>query len=83
MKLLVFTKKDCPNCPPAKKLAKDLEKDFLVVIYDISEVDSLAEAQFYGVMSTPSLILVDEYDKEIRSWRGTTPSKEEILKYKS
>ncbi len=82
MRLKVFTKGDCPNCPPARKLAAELQKEDKLEIksYNVDEPEGLAEAQFHTILATPSLILCDEADDEIASWRGAAPSKEEIYK---
>lgn len=79
-KLKVFVKKECPNCPPAKELAKEIkkEKKVLVEIYSIDNPDGLAEAQFYGILATPTLVLCGEDENEIASFRGKAPSKKEI-----
>jgi len=80
-KLKIFVRKDCPNCPPAKKLASELIKDGLpVIVYDIDTTDGLTEATFYGVMGTPTIILTDEDDNELRSWAGEVPLKAEVVK---
>ncbi|MDP7282149.1 MAG: thioredoxin family protein [Candidatus Undinarchaeales archaeon] len=82
MKLKVFTKKDCPNCPPAKKIAKDLEEAGIPIeYYDTEEVDGLTEGSFYMVLSTPSAVLVDDSGKELDSWRGAPPDAEKIKEY--
>jgi len=56
-------------------------KQIKVEYYDISTADGLAEASFYSVMSTPSLILCDDQGKETKSWRGETPSSKVIEKF--
>lgn len=80
MTLKIFTQANCPKCPPAKKLGKEIEKEGKLKVewFDISTVDGLAEASFYSVLSTPSLILVNEAGKEITGWRGQVPRKSEI-----
>jgi len=68
MKLKIFTKKECPNCPPAKKVAKDIgEAGVSVEYYDVEDVNGMAEASFYMVMATPTAVLVDDSGKEIDS----------------
>lgn len=80
-KLKVFVKKDCPNCPPAKKLVEELKKEGLpVTVYDIDTTEGLSEATYYGVMGTPAIILTDENDKEIKSWYGEVPLKDEAVR---
>ena len=81
MILKIFTQPSCPNCPPAKKLGKDIEKKengTVVEWYDVTEAEGLAEAAFYSVMATPSLVLLDDKGKEVKTWRGETPKEEEI-----
>lgn len=81
MILKVFTKPDCPNCPAAKKFVKRLKVtgyEFQIEEYDVSSVGGLAEASFYSVMSTPSLILCNKRGKEVWGWRGETPTLKEL-----
>ena len=81
MNLNIFTKTDCPNCPAAKAIAKKLEKKGAKVIwYDLDEEDGLAESVFCDVLSTPSLIITDDSDNEVKAWRGEVPDFEEISK---
>jgi len=78
----IFWQENCPHCPDAKKLGKKLEKDGVKVEYhDVRTVDGLAEATFFDVMSTPSIIIVDGKNKEIISWCGKIPDIEEVRKY--
>ncbi len=73
LKLKVFLKKDCPNCPKGKEIAKELEEELDVQYCDVDTVDGLSEACMYQVMSTPSLIIVDEKGEEVASWKGILP----------
>jgi len=82
MVLKVFTQCDCPKCPAAKKVFAEVKSQKLKVKteeFDVSTVDGLAEASFYAVMSTPSLILTDDKGLEVKSWRGEVPSLREVL----
>jgi hypothetical protein len=82
MILKVFWKQACPRCPAAKELAKDLAGQGVKVEYhNIDEVDGLAEATFFDVMATPSLVLVDDKNQEVVSWRGQVPDQEEVKKH--
>lgn len=77
-KIKVFWKTDCPKCPVAKALvAGSLNAE----LFNLDEVDGLAEAAFYGVMSTPSIIVTNERGQEVISWRGEVPSKQDIEKW--
>lgn len=51
-----------------------------IVEYDVESVDGLAEASFYEVISTPSIIILDEKDNEIASFRGKVPTLDELEK---
>ncbi len=79
MKLKVFIKKNCPNCPAAKTLAGTAKKYLETEFFDVEEADGLAEAQFYSIMATPSLVLCDDSEEEKFSWRGEAPSEEDLL----
>lgn len=75
-----FTKENCPNCPPAKEVAKELLKRGIIVQqFDIDSIDGRAEAMFYDVMGTPSTVVVDKEGNELMSWRGKAPDRQAIL----
>ncbi|TET53879.1 MAG: thioredoxin family protein [Actinobacteria bacterium] len=78
MKVKLFYKEACPRCPAAKELVKET-KD--VKYFDIEEVDGLSEATYYGVMSTPSIIVVDDSNNLIKTWLGEVPTEEEYNKW--
>jgi len=78
----IFTKEKCPKCPAAKEIAKELKKQGLPVFtYDLETIDGLAEASFHSILSTPSIIIEDEEEKEIASWRGEVPSLQEVKQF--
>lgn len=76
----VFWQKDCPSCPKAKEIGKKLEKELEVQYCDVDTVDGLTEACLYQVMSTPSLVVIDEKGEEIESWKGILPEIDYIRK---
>ncbi|MDD5748688.1 MAG: hypothetical protein PHP64_06555 [Actinomycetota bacterium] len=78
MILKVFVKEDCPNCPAAKEVASQFP---FSRVYSIDESEGLAEAAFYSVLCTPSIVLVDEDDQVIQSWRCHVPRPAEIANY--
>lgn len=81
MKLKVFTKADCPNCPPAKALAKKLEENGTAVEwFNLDEEEGLSEAIYLDVLSTPSLIIIDDSDCEVKAWRGEVPPIKQVQK---
>ncbi len=79
MYLKLFVSKDCPRCPAAKEAVR--ASGGRVEIYDIDEAEGLAEAAFYGVLCTPSLLVVDEQGNEIRGWRCEVPHPRDIASF--
>ena len=75
MKLIVFTKKDCPNCPNAKKIAKEVAEELGLEFEEIDVEKDLITALQYNVASTPSIALGEEV-----LFRGEVPTKEELKK---
>jgi len=80
MKVKIFWQKNCPHCPEVKNVGKQLEKEIVVQYFDVSTVDGLAEASYYSIASTPSMVVLDKNENEIKIWRGKTPHIEEIRK---
>ncbi len=75
----IFTKAKCPRCPAVKEIGKELKKDGVPVLsYDLDTIDGLAEASFYSILSTPSIVIEDEEEKEVVSWRGVVPTLQEV-----
>lgn len=79
----LFTKKDCPRCPAAKELIGKVEekkKEIKMEKYDVETVEGMAEAAFYTVMATPTILVCDENGVEVKGWRGETPDLTEFEK---
>ncbi|MGQ9474820.1 MAG: thioredoxin family protein [Actinomycetota bacterium] len=76
--LKVFVKQGCQNCPAAKEVANRFPR---TEVYDIDQVEGLAEAAFYSVLCTPSIVVVDENGTELYAWRCTVPSPREIAEW--
>ncbi|MGD0920110.1 MAG: thioredoxin family protein [Thermodesulfobacteriota bacterium] len=83
MKLIkIFTKAKCPKCPAVKEIGTELKKEGVRVSnYDLDTIDGLAEASFYSILSTPSVIIEDEEEREVMSWRGVVPSLQEVKQH--
>jgi glutaredoxin len=78
----IFTKAKCPKCPAVKEMGMELKKEGVSVLnYDLDTIDGLAEASFYSVLSTPSVIIEDEEERELKSWRGVVPTLQEVKQY--
>jgi glutaredoxin len=76
MTIKLFVKRDCPRCPAAKKAVEGVEG---VEIYSVDEVDGLAEASFYGVLATPTVLVLDDTDREVAAWRGQAPDRSVLI----
>jgi hypothetical protein len=80
----IFLKAKCPKCPAVKEIGMTLKQEgFPVNHYDLDTLDGLAEASFYSVLSTPSIIIEDEEEREVISWRGEVPTLQEVKQYLS
>ena len=78
----IFTKAKCPKCPAVKEIGNELKKQGVPVLnYDLDTIDGLAEAAFYSILSTPSLIIEDEEEEEVISWRGVAPTLQEVKQH--
>jgi hypothetical protein len=78
----IFIKTKCPKCPAAKEIGRELKKEGMPVFnYDLDTMDGLAEASFYSILSTPSIVIEDEEEKEVISWRGVVPTLREVRQY--
>lgn len=78
MKVKLFWSPTCRRCPAAKKALSNIGD---VELLNVEDADGLAQASYYGVMSTPSIVIVDEGEEEIFSWHGKVPETEEIMKW--
>jgi len=71
----VFLKDGCYKCPSAKEIGVLLEKEGInVLYYDLDTADGLAEASYYGVLSTPTMIVEDARENTVADFRGTVPT---------
>jgi hypothetical protein len=78
----IFTKAKCPKCPVVKEMGKELKKEGLPVHnYDLDTIDGLAEASFYSILATPSIVIEDDEEREVISWRGVVPTLQEVKRY--
>lgn len=75
MRIKLFVKDDCPRCPAAKHACEGLDG---VEVYDVTDIDGLAEAAYHSVLSTPTVLVVDMNGAEIASWRGEAPDRSSL-----
>jgi len=74
-KLIVFVKKNCPQCPLAKQIAKEVAKELGLEYEEIDIEKDMVTALMYNVISTPSIALDDEV-----LFRGEVPDKQQLIK---
>lgn len=60
------------TCLPARQGCKVEE-------YDVTTIDGMAEASFYTVMATPTILVCDDRGKIIKDFRGEIPSEKELV----
>ena len=72
-KLIVFVKKNCPQCPLAKQIAKEVAKELGLEYEEIDIEKDMVTALMYNVISTPSIA----YDEELL-FRGEVPTKDKL-----
>lgn len=75
MQIKLFVRDDCPRCPAAKRALAEFDT---VEIYDVDDVEGLAEASFHSVLSTPSVLVIDSAGREVGAWRGEIPSPADV-----
>ena len=73
MTVKIFWQPECPKCPQAKELGEKL-KDYgaSVELFNVKEVEGLAESIFFDVLSTPSVVVVENGHKKA-AWYGEVP----------
>ena len=80
----IFTKAKCPKCPAMEEIGQELKRQGVPVFkYDLDTTEGLAEASFYSILSTPSIIIEDEEERELISWRGVVPTLQEVKQFLS
>ena len=78
-----FKSKNCPNCKATQGVVTGLrERGYKVNIHDIDGVDGLAQASFFSVQATPTLLIVDEFERETAGFRSMFEIKEVLAAIK-
>ena len=71
--------KDCPKCELAQKFKGEIENEGIKTEYhDIKTPDGLAEALMFNIMDSPSIVVVDDNNNELKIWKGSIQQIEEI-----
>ncbi len=72
MTIKLFVKDDCPRCPAAKHACEGIES---LEVFDVGSVEGLAEASYYSVLATPTILVFDDTGSEVAAWRGAAPTR--------
>ena len=78
MKALLFYREHCPNCPPVKEYMAKHYSGIEVEAVNCDTEDGMKMARDRWVMSTPTVIMVNDDDEEL--WR--TRSVGELAQHK-
>jgi len=78
MQIKIFWQPECPKCPKAKELGETLKKEgYEVQLFNVKEVDGMAESIYYDILSTHSIVVVENGEQKA-SWFGEVPAVESI-----
>jgi len=78
MQIKIFWQPECPKCPKAKELGEKLKREgYEVELFNIKEIDGMAESVYYDVLSTPSVVVVDNGERKA-AWFGEVPNADSI-----
>lgn len=72
----LFWKHECQKCITAKEICKN--SGLTVKDYDVNSVEGMAEASFHQVTRTPTIVLVDDNENEIKKWNSILQAKKEL-----
>ena len=74
MKLTVYTGVNCPKCPPAKELCKEVAAEMNIDFVEMNIQENMIEALQNQIASTPSIMINDEV-----IFRSEPPTKDLLL----
>ena len=75
--ILFFWGPKCPRCKDARKLI-GWHRGVTVTRYDVSTAEGLSEAAFYGMVSTPSIVIAEEGVVKAKFAADNLPTREEL-----
>lgn len=74
MKITVYTGTNCPKCPPAKEVCRQVAGEMNLEFEELDIKENMIEALQNQIASTPSIMLDDEV-----VFRSEPPTKELLL----
>lgn len=76
MKLLKFHATWCQPCKVLSKVIDGAKDSITIPVVEIDIDENIDSAKIYGVRSVPTLVIVDDNDKTIRTKTGTMNEKQ-------
>lgn len=76
MKLLKFHATWCQPCKALTKVIEGAKDSITIPLVEIDIDENMDSAKIYGVRSVPTLVIVDDNDKTIRTKSGTMNEKQ-------
>jgi len=73
-KVTVFTMPQCPKCPAAKELVKQVGESLDIDIEEVDIKEDMVKGLQFGVASTPSVAVNEKLIS-----RGEVPDREELI----
>lgn len=73
-KVTIFTMPECPKCPAAKELVKQVGESLDIDIEEVDIKEDRIKGLQYGVASTPSVAVNEKLIS-----RGDVPDREELI----
>ena len=73
-KVTIFTMPECPKCPAAKELVKQVGEDLDIDIEEVDIKEDMIKGLQYGVASTPSVAVNEKLIS-----RGDVPDRDELI----
>ena len=82
MVVKIFWEENCTKCPHARRLGQQLQSmGHKVVFLNVKDQNGIDQAIYHDVLSTPSVVIADTTNREIASWKSSTPRVDEVIKY--
>jgi len=83
-KVKIFSQEKCPTYKDAQEYMKLLDRESIPFeYYNVGTPDGLAEAAYHNILGscgiiTPSVVIIDNNEREIALWKGMLPRVDEI-----
>jgi hypothetical protein len=75
MQIKLFVRDHCPECPAAFDAVDGLDG---VEVYGLADAEGIAAAASYGVIVSPTVLVVSTDGVEVAGWRGVAPDRSTV-----